>query len=64
MNDHLMFNMIEDLLATNINAKQVVITIEPSTVSCGLEVGKNQVQSTDLGDCALKINVAMADSDE
>jgi hypothetical protein len=64
MTDHLVFNMTEDLSATNINAKQVVMTIEPSTASCGVEVGGNQVQSADLGDCALKINVAMEDSDE
>jgi hypothetical protein len=47
------FDMTKDLLATNINAEEEVMTIEPSTVGCGVEASRNQVQSTDLGDYAL-----------
>jgi hypothetical protein len=56
--------MTEDLPATNINVEQVVMTIEPSTAGCGMEAGGNQMQSTNFGDYALEINVAMVDSDE
>jgi hypothetical protein len=31
------FDMIEDLPATNINAEEEVMTIEPSTAGCGIE---------------------------
>jgi hypothetical protein len=51
--DHSVFDMTKDLLATNINAEEEVKTIEPSTVGCGVEASRNQVQSTDLGDYAL-----------
>jgi hypothetical protein len=53
MTDHSVFDMTEDLPATNINAEEEVMTIEPSTASCGVEASGNQVQSTDSGDCAL-----------
>jgi hypothetical protein len=35
MTDLSVFNMTEDLPATNINAKEEVMTIEPSTAGCG-----------------------------
>ena len=43
MTDHLVFDMTEDLLATNINVDEEVMTIEPSTASCGVEASENQV---------------------
>jgi hypothetical protein len=48
-----MFDMTEDLPATNINAEEEVMTIEPSTAGCGVEASGNQVQSTNSGDCTL-----------
>jgi hypothetical protein len=50
--DHSMFDMIEDLPATNINAEEEVKAIELSIAGCGVEASGNQVQSMDLGDCA------------
>ena len=35
--------------ATNINAVEEVMTLEPSTVSCGVEACGKQVQLADLG---------------
>jgi hypothetical protein len=52
------FDMTEDLLATNINAEEEVMTIEPSTIGCGMEASGKQVQSTDLGNCAQLIIAA------
>jgi hypothetical protein len=49
--------MTKDLLATN-------ITVEPSTVGCGVEASGKQVQSTDSRNCALQIIAAMAEHDE
>ena len=37
MPDLSVFNMTVDLLATNINAKDEVMTIEPNTTGCGME---------------------------
>jgi hypothetical protein len=51
--DHSMFDMTEDLPATNINAEEEVMTIESSTAGCGVEASGNQVQSTNSGDCTL-----------
>jgi hypothetical protein len=56
--------MTEDLLATNINAEEEVMTIEPSTAGCGVEASGKQVQSTDSGNCTLQIIAAMAEYDE
>jgi hypothetical protein len=58
------FNMIEDLLATNINAEEEVMTIEPSTTGCGVEASGKQVQVADSGNCALQIIATMAEHDE
>jgi hypothetical protein len=41
------FDMTEDLLATNINAEEEVMTIEPSTAGCGVEASGKQVQLAD-----------------
>jgi hypothetical protein len=64
MTDHSVFDLIEDLPATNINAEEEVMTIEPSTVGCGVEASGNQVQSADSGDCGLQIIAAMVEHDE
>ena len=45
MIDLSVFDMTEDLLATNINVEEKVKTIESSTVGCGVEVSGKQVQS-------------------
>jgi hypothetical protein len=47
------FDMTEDLPATNINAEEEVMTIEPSTAGCGVEASRKQVQVADSGNCAL-----------
>jgi hypothetical protein len=62
--DHSVFDMTKDLPATNINAEEEVMTIEPSTAGCGVEAGGNQVQSVDSGDCTLQMIAAMAEHDE
>jgi hypothetical protein len=64
MPDLSVFDMTEDLPATNINAEEEVMTIEPSTTSCGVEASRKQVQVVDLGNCALQIIAAMAEHDE
>jgi hypothetical protein len=56
--------MMEDLLAIDINAEQVVMRTEPSIADCDVEVGGNHMLSTDSEDCALEINVAVCNSDE
>jgi hypothetical protein len=56
--------MTEDLSATKINAEEEVLTIEPSTASCGVEASGKQVQPMDSGNCALQIIAAMAEHDE
>jgi hypothetical protein len=56
--------MTEDLPATNINAKEEVMTIKPSTAGCGVEASRKQVQSADSGNCSLQIIAAMAEYDE
>jgi hypothetical protein len=58
------FDMTEDLPATNINAMEEVMTIEPSTAGCGVEAGGKQVQATDARNCALQIIAVMAKHDE
>jgi hypothetical protein len=58
------FDMTEDLPATNINAEEEVMTIEPSTVGCGVEASGKQVQVADSGNCALQIIAAMVEHDE
>jgi hypothetical protein len=62
--DFLVFDMTEDLLATNINVEEEVMTIEPSTTGCGVEASEKQVQVADSGNCALQIIAAMAEHDE
>jgi predicted RNase H-like nuclease (RuvC/YqgF family) len=47
------FDMTKDLLATNINAEEEVMTIEPRTAGCGVETRRKQVQVADSGNCAL-----------
>jgi hypothetical protein len=61
--DHSVFDMTEDLVATNINAEEEVMTIEPYIAGCGVDAGGNQVQSADSGDCALQI-IAKEQDDE
>jgi hypothetical protein len=58
------FDMIEDLPTTNINAEEEVMIIEPSTAGCGVEASGKQVQVADLGNCALQRIAAMAEHDE
>jgi hypothetical protein len=58
------FDMTEDLPTTNINAEGKVMTIEPSTVGCGVEASGKQVQVTDLGNCALQRIAAMAEHND
>jgi hypothetical protein len=62
--DLLVFDMIEDLPTTNINAEEEVMTIEPSTAGCGVEASGKQVQIADSGNCALQIIAAMAEHDD
>ena len=59
--DLLVFDMIEDLPATNINVEKEVMTIEPSTASCGMEISRKQVQVADSRNCAIQISIAMAE---
>jgi hypothetical protein len=51
------FDMTEDLPATNINVEEEVMIIEPSIAGCiplqGVEASGKQVQSADLGNCTL-----------
>jgi hypothetical protein len=56
--------MIENLPATNINAEEEIMTIEPSTAGCGVEASRKQVQAADAGNCALQIIAAMAEHNE
>jgi predicted RNase H-like nuclease (RuvC/YqgF family) len=56
--------MTEDLPTTNINTKEEVMTIEPSTTGCGIEASGKQVQVADSGNCALQIIAAMVEHDE
>ena len=58
-----MFNMTEDLLATNINVEEEVMIIEPSTVGCSMEASGKQVQVVDSRNCAIQISAAMAKHD-
>jgi hypothetical protein len=58
------FDMTEDLPTTNINAEEVVMTIEPSTAGCGVEASGKQVQVADSGNCALQRIAAMAEHNE
>jgi hypothetical protein len=58
------FDMIENLPATNINAEEEVMTIEPSTAGWGVEASGKQVQVADSGNCALQIIAAMAEHDK
>ena len=53
MLDLLVFDMTEDLPATKINVEEEVMTIEPSTVGCGVEASGKQVQVADLGNCTI-----------
>jgi hypothetical protein len=62
--DLLVFDMIEDLSTTNINAEEEVMTIEPSTAGCGIEASEKQVQVVDSGNCALQRIAAMVEHDE
>jgi hypothetical protein len=62
--NHSVFDMTEDLPATDINAEQVVMIIGSSNAGCGVEAGGNHVLSTDFEDYALEINVAMPDLEE
>ena len=61
--DLLVFDMTKDLLATNINAEEEVIVIEPSTVGCGMEASGKQVQVADSENCAIQISAAIAEHD-
>jgi hypothetical protein len=58
------FDMTEDLPTTNISVEEEVMTMEPSTVGCGVEARGKQVQAADSGNCALQRIVAMAEHDE
>ena len=64
MLDLSVFDMTKDLPATNINVKEEVMTIEPSTACCGMEASGKQVQVADSGNCTLYIIAAMAEHDE
>jgi hypothetical protein len=58
------FDMTEDLPTTNLNAGEEVMTIEPSTIGCGVEASGKQVQVADSGNYILQIIAAMAEHDE
>ena len=62
--DLLVFDMIEDLPATNINTEEELMTIEFSTIGCGMEASVKQVQIANSKNCTLQIIVAMAEHDE
>jgi hypothetical protein len=47
------FDMTEDLPTTNINAEEEIMTIEPSTIGCGVQVSGKLVQLADSRNCAL-----------
>jgi predicted RNase H-like nuclease (RuvC/YqgF family) len=64
MPDLSVFDMTEDLPATNINVEEEVMTIEPSTAGCGVEASGKQIQVADSGKCALQIIATMAEHDE
>ena len=64
MYDLLVFDMTEDLPATNINTEEEVMTREPSIAGCSVAASVKKIQPTDSGNCALQIIVAMAEHDE
>ena len=47
MSDFLVFDMTKDLLITKINIEEEVMSIEPSTIDCGVEASGKQVQVVD-----------------
>ena len=57
MSGQLVFNMIEDLLATDINAEQVGMRIKPRTAGCTMEASGNHPLS--IESCGPKVNIAM-----
>ena len=63
MPDLSVFDMTEDLLATNINAKEEVITIEPSTAGYGVEASGKQVQVANSRNIAIQICAAITEHD-
>ena len=48
-----MFDMTEDFPATEINAEEEIMLIEPSTVGCGAEASGKQMQVADSRNCAI-----------
>jgi hypothetical protein len=60
----LVFDMMEDLPAIDINAKQVDMRMEPSNAGCIVEAGGNHPLSTKFKDCSFEVNVAMQDLNE
>jgi hypothetical protein len=64
VSDLSVFDILEDLPTTNINVEEEVMTIEPSTVGCGVEASGKQVQVADSGNCTLQRIAAMVEHDE
>jgi hypothetical protein len=64
MSGQLVFDMMEDLLATDITIEQVDTRTEPSTTGCIVKIGGNHPVSKETADYGAKVNVAMEDSNE
>jgi hypothetical protein len=58
------FDMMENLPATNITTEKVDTRTEPNTACCVVEAGGNHPVSKKTEDCGAEVNVAMEDSDE
>ena len=63
MPDSSVFDLIEDLPATKINAEEEIMPIEPSTTGCGMGARGTQAQVSDLGNCAIQISAIMVEHD-
>jgi hypothetical protein len=64
MSGQSVFDMMEDLLATDITIEQVDTRTEPSTTGCIVKIGGNHPVSKETADYGAKVNVAMEDSNE
>src|SRR5450759_4737966 len=61
--DFSVFDITEDLPATEINVEEEIMPIEPTAAGCGVEASGKQVQVPDSGNCAIQISAAMAEHD-
>jgi hypothetical protein len=64
MSGQSVFDMMEDLPATDITTEQVDTRTESNTISCVVEARGNHPVSKEVEDCGAEVNVAMEDSDE